>query len=95
MSEQELMIEILREMQTDIRILTSDIKEIRESQVRQEEDIKENKEDLKVHMSRTEANEARIENLEDVFVGFKFLGKFLAGCVALGGALVGIIKYWR
>lgn len=67
----ELVLETLKEIR-------SDVKEIREAQIAQGFDIKENKENLIEHMKRTELLESRVEILEEKEIGKKYLMKVAA-----------------
>jgi len=72
MNNNDLLFEVLKDIQRDV-------KDIREEQIKQGYDIKENTEDLKEHMARTELLEGRVELLEESEIGKKYLWKYIAG----------------
>jgi hypothetical protein len=84
MNNTDMIFELLKDMQRDL-------KEIHEEQIKQGFDIKENKENLKEHMARTELLENRVESLEEKDIGRKYVAKWISGFIGVLTSVVGLL----
>lgn len=67
----------------------------RERTIRNEERHSQNTADLKNHMRRSEANEARLEHLESILDWFKTTFKVIGGVGIAAGAAIAVYNLWH
>jgi hypothetical protein len=85
MNLNEMIYETLKEVQKEVQT-------IRENQIGQGFDIKENKENLAEHIRRTEICETRLTALEKFHMGFIYFSKVVAAIGTLAGATYAILQ---
>jgi hypothetical protein len=83
-SKDELILDILERVHDKVELLGTDVQSLKVEQVRHFEMHKTNAANLEQHMSRTEANENRLELLEKDAQFFRNFIKF----VTISGALL-------
>lgn len=99
----DLLVDMTKEIHKDLKGLHEEVHKIQTEQAIQGKDIAENKDDLIVHMSRTDTLEelvelrkkevdARLEALEEPKKLKKLLLNWIVKAGSLGGAMYGILK---
>lgn len=88
------MSQILQDLIKEIR---DEVKQIRETQLEQGFDIRENKDNLVEHMRRTELLENRVQNLEEheraTKYSWKLISKIVAGAAGVIAFGISIYKF--
>lgn len=88
-SREELILDILERVHDKVENLSSDVQELKIEQVRHYEMHKLNSSNLQEHMSRTEANESRLELLEK---DAQFFRNFIKIVTVAGGLTLFVLK---